>query len=179
MKKLISLYPRELLFKEKLKNMYKESTESKFSFILTSPGYNTEQRWLVYLGHCQTSMMQLFCTKAALQMFDMVFKMLPNTTGDNIEELNDNGTYKAKKNPKKLAILVNKSQNRFKHILLLILRELIWNIKYEISSRFYNIKSFVFGFVLYSFILYYYIVLCCILLYWFYMPYRISCYALP
>ena len=58
-------------------------------------------------------------------MFDMVFEMLPNTTGDNIEELNDNGTDKAKKNPKKLAILVNKSQNRFKHILLLILRELI------------------------------------------------------
>ena len=80
--------------------MYKESTESKFSFILTSPGYNTEQRWLVYLGHCQTSMMQLFCTKAALQMFDMVFKMLPNTTGDNIEELNDNGTNKAKKKKK-------------------------------------------------------------------------------
>ena len=33
-------------------------------------------------------------------MFDMVFKMLPNTTGDNIEELNDNGTNKAKKKKK-------------------------------------------------------------------------------
>lgn len=33
-------------------------------------------------------------------MFEMVFKMLPNTTGDNIEELNDNGTDKAKKTKK-------------------------------------------------------------------------------